>query len=398
MPKFDVPKLADYSGAIQANQSFQNAFRNLGQQSQDFLNYEEQKRKNQQDESMQQQNYKLNLDKHNFEQTKYKNEFQDKEDAKVANRTTFQTLYPEQFKSFGEVFGQSPTVENADRMNNVLGNVDLNNFDKNRTFNYNANKDQKNFEYQQNRDRISDGFEREKIGIQRMNASKPSYSFQTNENGSIVAINQNDPTKIIDLGVKVGNEKKKEQQFDWESKLRSEFSKGTSNYIQAKSNYAKINAANDNAVGDISLIFSYMKMLDPQSVVREGEFATAQNAAGIDDRIQNTYNKLLSGERLSPQQRIDFKKQSEDLYKIEEENAKKLRQSLGLVAKTFKLDEKNIFGEEEQPTQPVVTPIPTGNPQETPILSKTIVKTQKNPKTGEIRYIYSDGSIEYGKQ
>ena len=130
MPKFDVPKLADYSGAIQANQSFQNAFRNLGQQSQDFLNYEEQKRKNQQDESMQQQNYKLNLDKHNFEQTKYKNEFQDKEDAKVANRTTFQTLYPEQFKSFGEVFGQSPTVENADRMNNVLGNVDLNNFDR----------------------------------------------------------------------------------------------------------------------------------------------------------------------------------------------------------------------------------------------------------------------------
>lgn len=360
MPKFDVPKLADYSGAIQANQSFQNAFRNLGQQSQDFLNYEEQKRKNQQDEFTQQQNYKLNLDKHNFEQTKYKNEFQDKEDAKVANRTTFQTLYPEQFKSFGQVFGQSPTVENADRMNNVLGNVDLNNFDKNRTFNYNANKDQKNFEYQQNRDRISDGFEREKIGIQRMNASKPSYSFQTNENGNIVAINQNDPTKIIDIGVKVGNEKKKEQQFDWESKIRSEYTKGTSNYTQAKSNYAKINASEDTAVGDLSLIFGYMKMLDPASVVREGEFATAQNAAGIDDRIQNTYNKILSGERLSKEQRASFRSQAEKLYKTEEENAKKLRQSLGLVAKTFKLDEKNVFGEEEQPTQPVVTATPTG--------------------------------------
>ena len=44
--RFDVPKLADYSGAIQANQSMANAFSNLGNQSQDYLKLEEQKNQN----------------------------------------------------------------------------------------------------------------------------------------------------------------------------------------------------------------------------------------------------------------------------------------------------------------------------------------------------------------
>lgn len=167
MPKFDVPKLADYSGAIQANQSFQNAFRNLGQQSQDFLNYEEQKRKNQQDEL-------LNTKKQEHEQTKYNNELQDKENTKIANRTTFQTLYPEEYKNFGTSFGGVPSVENANKMDSVLGSVDLNNFDKNRTYNYNANKDQKDFEYQQNRDKVEDNFKNQELDIRRTSANKPS--------------------------------------------------------------------------------------------------------------------------------------------------------------------------------------------------------------------------------
>lgn len=54
---------------------------------------------------------------------------------------------------------------------------------------------------------------------------------------------------------------------------------------------------------DIALIFSYMKTLDPSSVVREGEFAQAQNAAGVPDGIRNMYNKALSGNRLNPDQR-----------------------------------------------------------------------------------------------
>lgn len=68
------------------------------------------------------------------------------------------------------------------------------------------------------------------------------------------------------------------------------------------------------AAGDIAGIFSFMKMLDPGSVVREGEFANAQNAAGVPDRIANLYNNLLKGQRLNPKQRADFIAQAESIY------------------------------------------------------------------------------------
>jgi len=54
------------------------------------------------------------------------------------------------------------------------------------------------------------------------------------------------------------------------------------------------------------MIFAYMKMLDPGSVVREQEFANAQNAAGVPDQVRNAYNKALRGERLNPEQRAQF--------------------------------------------------------------------------------------------
>lgn len=83
--------------------------------------------------------------------------------------------------------------------------------------------------------------------------------------------------------------------------------------------YGKIKAAIDNpsAASDLSAIFAYMKMLDPGSTVREGEFANAQNATGVGGKIINAYNKVLSGERLSPEQRADFLAQARGLYEVE---------------------------------------------------------------------------------
>lgn len=69
-----------------------------------------------------------------------------------------------------------------------------------------------------------------------------------------------------------------------------------------------------SAAGDVSAIFSFMKMLDPGSVVREGEFATAQNAAGVPDIVLNAYNRALKGERLNPKQRADFLAQAGSIY------------------------------------------------------------------------------------
>jgi len=86
--------------------------------------------------------------------------------------------------------------------------------------------------------------------------------------------------------------------------------------------YDKIQRAakTPSAAGDLSLIFGYMKMLDPGSTVREGEFANAQNAGGVGDRIVAQYNRIKDGERLSESQRADFLRQAEELYSAQGAN------------------------------------------------------------------------------
>lgn len=84
--------------------------------------------------------------------------------------------------------------------------------------------------------------------------------------------------------------------------------------VQSAYNSVQAAARNPSAAGDLSLIFAYMKILDPGSVVREQEFANAQNAAGVPDQIRNRYNQILNGQRLNPNQRRDFLNQANNLF------------------------------------------------------------------------------------
>ena len=88
-----------------------------------------------------------------------------------------------------------------------------------------------------------------------------------------------------------------------------DFSKQTSAYGRVLAS-----AKDPSAAGDLALIFNFMKVLDPGSTVREGEFATAQNAGGVDQRVVSLYNSITTGERLSPAQRDDFANRATRLY------------------------------------------------------------------------------------
>jgi hypothetical protein len=66
--------------------------------------------------------------------------------------------------------------------------------------------------------------------------------------------------------------------------------------------------------GDISTIFAYMKMLDPGSVVREQEFATASNSGGVPESVRGLYNSLLNGEFLTPELRRQFTNAANSIY------------------------------------------------------------------------------------
>ena len=108
--------------------------------------------------------------------------------------------------------------------------------------------------------------------------------------------------------------------------LRKEFTAQTAPYRGVADAFVKIkNAAmNPSAANDLALIFSYMRALDPASTVREGEFATAQNAAGVDVQVRNLYNKVVSGERLSQPQRQDFLQSSYGMVESQMPNVQQL--------------------------------------------------------------------------
>jgi len=99
-----------------------------------------------------------------------------------------------------------------------------------------------------------------------------------------------------------------------ENTLRDDFRTETKDFSTIKSSYDRIQGAQKGGIGDIALIFSYMKMLDPASTVREGEAASVANAAGVPAQISQLYNKALSGALLDPSVRNDIRSQTGVFY------------------------------------------------------------------------------------
>lgn len=96
-------------------------------------------------------------------------------------------------------------------------------------------------------------------------------------------------------------------------RLRQEYARVTGDISTIENNYNQIQALAERAgstetqgPADIGLIFSYMKMLDPGSTVREGEYANAQNSGSVPQSVTAMYNRLLSGGRLAPEVRQEF--------------------------------------------------------------------------------------------
>jgi len=175
------------------------------------------------------------------------------------------------------------------------------------------------------------------------------------------------------------------KRFEAEQKLRKEYSDQTKPFVEVKEAYRRVQASDNTGPGDIALIYGYMKMLDPGSVVREGEFATASNSSGVPVAIQNLYNKAISGQRLTDGQRKTFKSQAGKLAGAAEIREKEVRSGIETVAKSYKLNTANIFG--TAATSDSGAPAPgQPKPNQPP-------QTAVNPQTGE-RLILRNGKWE----
>lgn len=164
-----------------------------------------------------------------------------------------------------------------------------------------------------------------------------------------------------------------------ENKLRTEFNPFKKQFQEAQTAQDKVvkSLARQTAAGDVSAVFAYMKVLDPGSVVREGEQATARNAAGVPERIRNAYNRTLTGESLTQEQRQDFLETSQSLFESEKDKYEANKKVYEDIAVRQGLNVLNVVGEDRG----VV--IPKGIKTITD--SKSATPKVYNPQTGEFQ-------------
>jgi hypothetical protein len=106
------------------------------------------------------------------------------------------------------------------------------------------------------------------------------------------------------------SEEQAKQSMDLWNKLNS--SEPVKNFKQLNTQYQALEKLMlkepglETGASDIAAVFTFMKTLDPQSVVREGEFQTASDAGGLESKMVNLANQVIKGKFLSPAVRQEF--------------------------------------------------------------------------------------------
>lgn len=106
-----------------------------------------------------------------------------------------------------------------------------------------------------------------------------------------------------------------ETKFSQANTLRDEYITATKPLGEIVMGYSRMKAGAQDAsgAGDLAIVYGYIKMLDPTSVVREGELALAGQTGSVPEMIVQTYNNIIKGERLAPEVRERFISMAERL-------------------------------------------------------------------------------------
>ena len=148
---------------------------------------------------------------------------------------------------------------------------------------------------------------------------------------------------IIATGAESADDKSKT--FESASKARKEFTNQSKDFIKVRDAYRRIGASavDPSAAGDMAMIFNYMKVLDPGSTVREGEYATAKQATGVPGYAVNLYNQAIDGKLLNVEQRDDFLDRAKKLYEAQLGGQAQLENQYIGIAERGGLNPKNVI-------------------------------------------------------
>lgn len=135
--------------------------------------------------------------------------------------------------------------------------------------------------------------------------------------------------------------------FQNEQGLRKEFEglPEVKSYKQAYPAYAAIKdaASRSTPQSDINIVYGIAKLYDPNSVVREGEYATVANSPAIPERIKGYAQYIAGGGKLSAETKRQILAEAESRIQSYEAEHNKARASYEGIAKRRGIDPANVF-------------------------------------------------------
>ena len=106
-------------------------------------------------------------------------------------------------------------------------------------------------------------------------------------------------------------------------------------------------AKQESAESDQGLINGYAKILDPESVVREGEYATVAKGGGILNQIKNAADVSLGRARLQPAQRQKLLEAARALQRGRQSEYSRIRSQYEERARQYGLDPQRSLGTDD---------------------------------------------------
>jgi hypothetical protein len=149
--------------------------------------------------------------------------------------------------------------------------------------------------------------------------------------------------------------------FDMEQKLGTDFTART------KLDAGIISTAQDignilkqgGALKDQAAIYKFAKALDPEGAVREADYAAIVKTAGGLDYVKALFNKALTGEQLTPNQRTEMTNLTTAMADVAQRRVAMAKDKFSKNAKLYQLNPDNIFqgiGEAADDTWAIVPP------------------------------------------
>ncbi len=129
-----------------------------------------------------------------------------------------------------------------------------------------------------------------------------------------------------------------------ETNLRKEVTQQSKKWDEVQHAYDRIRASaqDKTGAGDIGLLTSYMKMIDPTTGVKEGEFANASNAGSIPEKVRAQYNKVRNGQLLSEVTRQQFVDEATKLYRKAEKRQKSIVENYRDISERYNVNPNNV--------------------------------------------------------